>query len=593
MKTKQNLIQICLLGAALLPAFASHAQTTVTQIAAGQQHGLFIKSDGSLWAMGYNAHGELGDGTTNSSQAPEMIEANGVTAIAAREERSFFIKSGSLWAMGENQSGELGDGTTTDRHVPVEITNDVRAIATGGHHSLFIRKPTITSVQLWGMGQNSLGQLGVDGGVNQSSPALVGSADPFFGPVVTAVAAGGYHSLFLETGGSLWVMGDNGMGELGDGTTVNEFAPEMIPRPLAVTAVAGGDYHSLFLQSDGSVWAMGWNSAGQLGNGGTTDQHSPVEIEPGGVTAIAAAFNQSFCLTANGGLFGWGENGAGQLGIGTQIDSLAPARIVAAGVTAVAPGDNFTLFLLSDGSLWGMGYTGVGQLGFQSAAYQLRPIQIIGPIVANGGFETGDLTDWSFAESAKASTANVLTDTPYVHSGTHGAVLTLVTLSQNLNTTPGTNYTLSFWINSEGYAANEFTVSWNGLTLMDQTNLPDVGWTNFQFTVAGAGPGTVLQFGFPNSVLDTFALDDVSVVPQVQPGITGLSLAGTNVVLTATNGCWSGTYCILTSTNMTLPLSQWTPVATNTLDGSGNFTMTATNAVNPNAPQQFYTLQLQ
>jgi alpha-tubulin suppressor-like RCC1 family protein len=596
MKTKRNLIQTGLLGMALLPAFASQAQTTVTQIAAGEEHSLFLKSDGSLWAMGLNSHGELGDGTTNNSYAPELIESNGVTAIAAGNEHSFFIKSGSLWAMGANESGELGDGTTADRHVPEEITNDVRAIATGEEHSLFIRKPILTQVQLWGTGQNSDGQLGVDGGVNQSSPALVGSADPFFGPVVTAIAAGGLHSLFLETGGSLWVMGNNSEGQLGDGTTVNQSVPEMIPRPLPVTAIAGGDFSSLFLQSDGSLWAMGDNDFGDLGDGTTTARHTPVEIVPGGVTAIAAKTYSSFYLTANGSLFGWGENGEGQLGIGTETDSHVPAKIVASGVTAVAVGNISTLFLLADGSLWGMGYTGVGQLGFQSTAYQVNPVQIVGPIVANGGFETGDFTGWSIAESAKASTASVVTDAQEVHSGTYGAQCRLVTLSQTLNTIPGMNYTLSFWLNPQGPGTNQITVSWNGLALLDQTNLPEVGWTNFQFTVTGAGPGAALQFVFPISpgdVSDICALDDVSVVPQVQPGITGLSLAGTNVVLTATNGCWSGTYCILTSTNVTQPLSQWTPVATNILDGSGNFSMMATNAVNPADQKRFYTLQLQ
>jgi hypothetical protein len=47
------------------------------------------------------------------------------------------------------------------------------------------------------------------------------------------------------------------------------------------------------------------------------------------------------------------------------------------------------------------------------------------------------------------------------------------------------------------------------------------------------------------------------------------------------------------STNLTLPLNQWTPVATNVPGGNGNFTITATNAVDPNAPQCFYILQMQ
>ena len=64
-------------------------------------------------------------------------------------------------------------------------------------------------------------------------------------------------------------------------------------------------------------------------------------------------------------------------------------------------------------------------------------------------------------------------------------------------------------------------------------------------------------------------------------------------MLTANNGLWNGTYETLTSTNLSQPLSQWTPLATNTLDGTGAFTITVTNAVNTSDSQQFYTLLLQ
>ena len=54
----------------------------VIKVAAGDYHSLFLKSDGSLWALGFNEDGELGDGTYNSTNLPEQIVASGVTAIA-------------------------------------------------------------------------------------------------------------------------------------------------------------------------------------------------------------------------------------------------------------------------------------------------------------------------------------------------------------------------------------------------------------------------------------------------------------------------------------------------------------------------------
>src|SRR5476651_1136563 len=86
---------------------------------------------------------------------------------------------------------------------------------------------------------------------------------------VTNVAAGGAHSLFIKSDGSLWVMGNNDSGQLGDGTFNNTNKPEEIIAS-SVTAIAAGSSHSLFLESDGSLWAMGWNAWGQL-----TTAHNP------------------------------------------------------------------------------------------------------------------------------------------------------------------------------------------------------------------------------------------------------------------------------------------------------------------------------
>jgi hypothetical protein len=69
-------------------------------------------------------------------------------------------------------------------------------------------------------------------------------------------------------------------------------------------------------------------------------------------------------------------------------------------------------------------------------------------------------------------------------------------------------------------------------------------------------------------------------------------LSGTNLVINANNGLSGQSYIVMMSTNLTLPPRQWMPVATNVLNTSGNFTLTATNAVDPNAPQRFYQMVL-
>jgi hypothetical protein len=132
--------------------------SNVTAIAAGEFHSLFLKSDGSLWAMGYNHDGELGDSTYNNTNRPEQIVASNVTAIAAGGQHSLFLKNdGSLWVMGANLSGQLGDGTYDNTNRPeLIVASNVTVIAGGGVQSLFVK----SDGSLWAMGLNRDGELG-------------------------------------------------------------------------------------------------------------------------------------------------------------------------------------------------------------------------------------------------------------------------------------------------------------------------------------------------------------------------------------------------------------------------------------------------
>jgi alpha-tubulin suppressor-like RCC1 family protein len=374
-KTRRNLIQLCLLGAVLLQAATSGAQP-ITKIAAGGGQSFFLKSGGSLWVMGLNDYGQLGDNTTTQINLPEKILGTNVTAIAAGIHHTLFLKNdGSLWVMGDNESGELGDGSTTAAHVPKKIvTTNVTAIAAGEYHSLYL----MSDSSLWGMGNNYEGELG-DGTFNDAHPP---ERNVYMATNVTAIAAGEYHSLLLKSDGSLWVMGWNEFGQLGDR---NDSRPDAaIPEKIVatnVTAIAAGWNHSLFLKNDGSLWAMGNNAFGQLGDGtlNSTGTNSPEQIVPNGVTAIAAGRGHSLFLKSDGSLWAMGDNDAGQLGDGTWDGHITPEKIVATNVMAIAAGEFHSLFLKSDGSLWGMGYNYDGELGDRTLNSTNLTEQILAP----------------------------------------------------------------------------------------------------------------------------------------------------------------------------------------------------------------------
>ena len=251
----------------------------VTQVAAGDNHTLFIKSDASLWGMGSNYYGQLGDGTTSARYLPYSI-ASDVSSMAASVGHTAYVKTdGSLWTMGWNNKGQLGTGNTTNRKTAIQVANGVKAVSAGKYHTLFLK----TNGELWGMGTNEWKQLG--GTANQLSPVLIASN-------VTLMDAGNYHTMFTTSDRTLWMMGSNSHGQLGNGTRVSQVTPIAIAS--GVTAVSAGEVHSMFVKQDGSLWATGSNTFGQLGDGTEILREKPVRIAgPASSTSILSGVTLS------------------------------------------------------------------------------------------------------------------------------------------------------------------------------------------------------------------------------------------------------------------------------------------------------------
>ncbi len=128
---------------------AAHAATlAIPQIAAGTEHALALKSDGSLWAWGSNRVGVVGDGTSTMRSRPVQVGTDFIY-IAAGGYQSFAVKwDGSLWAWGMNNAGQLGDGTTENRSAPVKIGSGFVRVATAGDHTVALKADG--SLWFWG-----------------------------------------------------------------------------------------------------------------------------------------------------------------------------------------------------------------------------------------------------------------------------------------------------------------------------------------------------------------------------------------------------------------------------------------------------------
>ena len=353
---------LCFLG-----NYVSWAVDYNATVATGYNHTLFTKADGSLWVMGRNDDGQLGDGTTTDRNASVKIVDANIIAVAAGQSHSLYLDAnGSLWAMGGNDYGQLGDGTTTDRTNPVQIVaSGVSKAAANGTHSLFLK----SDGSLWSMGRNNFGQLGNGNTTNQSTPVQVLTG-------VDSMAAGLNHSLAVKTDGSFHAWGRNQYGQLGDGTTTARTSPTQL-LGSGVSAAAAGQYHSLFLKTNGSLHSMGWNQYGQLGDGSTTDRNSSVQLEASGVSTIAAGIFSSYYLMSSGVLKAVGRNNYGQLGDGTTTDRTTSVILGDSNLSKISSGQYHAAILAGDKSLRSWGRNNYGELGDGTTTDRTASVEVI------------------------------------------------------------------------------------------------------------------------------------------------------------------------------------------------------------------------
>lgn len=413
-------------------AAPSRADASVTgvNLALGDAHTCYLKTDGTVWCWGGASDGELGDGTQGDVNFrrlhPVQVvqgagKLTGVKAIAAGWHHTCALKTdGTVWCWGDGQLGVLGNGSGGGDGgpfalEPVQVVDGggmltgVSAITAGSRHNCALK----TDGTVWCWGYDGFGQLG-DGtfGTGDYQTRLTPVQVVLGGGKLTgaiAIAAGGAQTCAIRSGGTVWCWGDDFYGELGDGTRGN--ANHVRPRPVQVvqgtgkltgaTAITAGANHTCARKGAGTVWCWGWDWHGQLGDGTRGNslhlRLKPVQVVYGtgkltGVASIAADNVHTCARKSTGTVWCWGFDSYGQLGDGTRGNAshlrLKPVQVVygagkLTGIAAIGAGDEHTCAVKSTGSVWCWGWDAAGQLGDGtlggSGHLRLKPVQVAFP----------------------------------------------------------------------------------------------------------------------------------------------------------------------------------------------------------------------
>jgi RHS repeat-associated protein len=317
---------------ALVPV--STGITGATRLAAGGAHILALRSDGSVIAWGDNQNGQLGISPSVYSSVPVSAgNAGGVgyKAIAGADWTSAGLANdNSVWTWGDGRYGELGNGVATATSLPQQVAglSNVTQIAAGSNFFVALT----ASGEVWTWGKNDYGQVGNGtrwgaGVPSQTVPYRAVASG------VVAIGAGTYAAYAVRADGTVLGWGTNAGGELltlatvGLSTAAGVYTPTQLPGLANVQRLAGGYGFAVALRSDGSVVTFGQNGSGQLGNGTVLSSTSPVAVPGFIATAVfaQAGGNHVLATTPDGQLWGWGSGGAGQLGRGDTANQLSPA----------------------------------------------------------------------------------------------------------------------------------------------------------------------------------------------------------------------------------------------------------------------------
>lgn len=430
----------------------------------GSRH--MIDAFGNMYAWGTQANGQLGDGSVTTRTSP-VLTLGGfsftdvVAATPALGGQVLGLSTnGSLYAWGANANGQLGLGDVVPRSSPVIVLgglkySKVRAWAnTPDSTSLGIT----TQGQMYAWGTNAKGQLGLGDLLPRSSPVLV-LGGLSWGDVQLAEDTGGTNAycLGLTPAGVAYAWGANTDGNLGVGNTVARSSPVLVLGGLTFQSLKVNFGASYGLTTAGALYGWGINSNGQLGVGNVVSRSSPVAVLGGLVfqSFVASANASVLGLTTAGALYAWGINTKGVLGVGDSVARSSPV-LVLGGLTFqsyMLDGNTSAFAISTDSDLYAWGTNANGQLGLGDVVARSSPVIVLGGLkwagvthdasgTIFGVTTTGSVYCWGLNTNGGDGTSTPRSS-PVLVLGGLAANIVPKTIVQNVTVVPGNSYTVS------------------------------------------------------------------------------------------------------------------------------------------------------
>ncbi len=292
---------------------------TFTSIASGMYHSCALTAAGVAYCWGWNLQGQLGDGTNTDRNTPSVTNtALRFTSIAAGgqpggEHTCALTSAGAAYCWGWNAFGQLGDGTTLNRTTPVQVLGGLTfvSISVGNLHSCALT--SAGKAYCWG----SAAEIGEGLATNRTAPVAVSGNLTF-----KNLSAAWWSACGITTDDKTYCWGSYLTNATGPATPTQVFAGNTF---ASVASSYGG---GCGITAAGAGFCWGINSGGQVGDGTTTARSAPVAISGSIVFAsIVAGYGHTCGLTAAGLAYCWGTNEPGQVGDGTQINKLVPTAV--------------------------------------------------------------------------------------------------------------------------------------------------------------------------------------------------------------------------------------------------------------------------